>query len=608
MSSPPGSGAAGTQKQGDFRRDGLRVEWLVALALAFVVLGPLFLSRGFALVGDMVFVPDQPWKDAWTGADGGVPRAVPGDAVVSVLSGWVGGELVQRLALAGALVAGFLGMCRLTAPLPLVARLAGALCFTWNPYVHERLAIGHWALLCGFAALPWVASAVVRMQRPPGGTADAGPRDERSAPRREWAVLLLALLVAGWASPTGGVLTVLTAVVLALPRRDLVLRVAAAGFVVNLPWILPALLNGTDQLAPDAFGAEAFAARADTPWGVVGSVLSFGGIWKETVVPDVRGDLFLSGVGLAVALLGLAGLLLGGARLLPRRRVLLLAAVSLVLALWGSWDSSRAALEWVVLYVPGGGLLRDAQKWAAAWCLVASCGFALAVAAVHRWVARWGRPTLSYALMLLPMLSLPAMAWMLAGFVPVAQYPAEWSAVREEMERRGAADDRVVVLPFSTYRQFAWTPRPVLDPAPRFFPGRMVTDDSLTVDAGTVGGESALAAEVRGASTPEELAEVLSEGGVRWALVHRSVDVGPLPAGAEVVLDGEELDLLRLGEPSGSPEWSVPVPPWAYVALDAGVLGGSLILVMLLVSGRNPSLRPSQRAYTSERREQVWED
>ncbi len=156
MISPPGAGAARAQEEGGARRRVTAVEWLVALVLVLVVLGPLFLSRGFALVGDMVFVPEQPWKDAWTGGDGGVPRAVPGDAVVSVLSAGVGGEFLQRLALAGVLVSAFLGMCRLTEPLPLVARLAGALCFTWNPYVHERLAIGHWALLCGYAALPWV--------------------------------------------------------------------------------------------------------------------------------------------------------------------------------------------------------------------------------------------------------------------------------------------------------------------------------------------------------------------------------------------------------------------------------------------------------------------
>ncbi len=42
----------------------------VAVVLAAVVLGPVLARRGYALTGDMVFVPRQPWKDAWLGLDG----------------------------------------------------------------------------------------------------------------------------------------------------------------------------------------------------------------------------------------------------------------------------------------------------------------------------------------------------------------------------------------------------------------------------------------------------------------------------------------------------------------------------------------------------------
>ena len=57
-------------------------ERLLALALAAGILGPTLFERGYTLRGDMVFVPDQPWKSAWLGLDGSVPRAVPMDAVV----------------------------------------------------------------------------------------------------------------------------------------------------------------------------------------------------------------------------------------------------------------------------------------------------------------------------------------------------------------------------------------------------------------------------------------------------------------------------------------------------------------------------------------------
>lgn len=73
----------------------------VAVLLVLVVLGPLLFAEGFVLVGDMVFVPDQPWKDAWTGGDGGVPRAVPSDAWVALLDSVIPGALLQRLVLVG---------------------------------------------------------------------------------------------------------------------------------------------------------------------------------------------------------------------------------------------------------------------------------------------------------------------------------------------------------------------------------------------------------------------------------------------------------------------------------------------------------------------------
>ena len=84
----------------------------VCLALGLLVAGPLLTGRGFALVGDMVFVPHQPWKDQWLGADGGVPRAVPGDAIVSALTTVVPGDLLQKAVLLLVAAAGW-GMLRL---------------------------------------------------------------------------------------------------------------------------------------------------------------------------------------------------------------------------------------------------------------------------------------------------------------------------------------------------------------------------------------------------------------------------------------------------------------------------------------------------------------
>lgn len=541
-------------------RPGL-LDVLVAMGLAVLVLGPLLFAEGFVLVGDMVFVPDQPWKDAWTGGDGGVPRAVPSDAWVSLLDSVVPGALLQRTVLVGIFVGAALGTSRLLRDFAVVPRTAGVVLFVWNPYVLERLAIGHWALLCGYAALPWVASAVLDLRR--GGGV------------RSWSLLVAALAVAGWASPTGGVLAVVVALVLCWPSWRRAGATLGVGLGINLPWILPAFLNGADQLPPDPFGVAAFAAFDDTGLGVWGSLLTFGGIWKESVVPDSRGEwAFVLASALVVAA-AVAGLWVRRRDpVLPQGPAVGLALGSLLLAGFGAFEFSRPAAEWVVEHVPGGGLVRDGQKWVAPWVLVASVGFAAFVEFVLGLQRKVGGHARVWAvsLVLLPVLAVPSLAWGLQGFLSAEPYPEDWHELRAEMVELGVADDLVVALPFATYRRFDWKARTVLDPAPRFFPGRFVTEDALSVPDGVVGGESALAARIRAATTPEEMAEVLSDGGVRWALVHRSTDEGVLPAGARNVAGGGQVTLLELTEPTGEPGFEGAWRAVTYVVVDLAVL------------------------------------
>ncbi len=180
----------------------LATGWSVVLAL--LVTAPLLLARGFSLVGDMVFVPSQPWKDAWLAADGSVPRAVPSDAIVSLVTQVLPGDVFQKLVLLGLLVGAGTGVAHLLREYGTVARVVAVSAFVWNPFVYERLAIGHWALLCGYAALPWVMSGAVRVRDSLPGAVPA---------------LGVPVLVAAWTSPTGGVLAAVlaTAVVLGRP-------------------------------------------------------------------------------------------------------------------------------------------------------------------------------------------------------------------------------------------------------------------------------------------------------------------------------------------------------------------------------------------------------
>ena len=142
-----------------------RIDAAWTALLTAVILGPLLTGWGFWLFGDMVFVPEQPWKDAWLGLDGTLPRAVPMDAIVSVLTQVLPGELVQRLFLVGAFLAGGIGAGLVRRRHGTPARLAAITLMLWNPWVYERLLMGQWAILAGYLLLPWVALASLRLRR-----------------------------------------------------------------------------------------------------------------------------------------------------------------------------------------------------------------------------------------------------------------------------------------------------------------------------------------------------------------------------------------------------------------------------------------------------------
>ena len=127
---------------------------LWALALAMLLLGGS-LGPGFVLTYDMVWVPHLALGPDALGLGTALPRAVPSDALVAVLDDVVPGEVLQKVVLLVPLVTAGAGAATL-AGTDLSARLVAASVAVWNPFVAERLAIGHWPVLVGYGVLPWV--------------------------------------------------------------------------------------------------------------------------------------------------------------------------------------------------------------------------------------------------------------------------------------------------------------------------------------------------------------------------------------------------------------------------------------------------------------------
>jgi hypothetical protein len=540
---------------------------LAGLILGLVALGP-GLAPGYLLSYDMVFVPRMPFSGALIGLTGGPPRAVPSDAVVAVASLLLPADILQKLILLLIFVAACAGAAALLdrgwpggAPLP--ARLAAGVFYAWNPYMAERLLIGQWALLLGYAGLPWVLRLIC-----------TGPG--RVRPAR----LLCLMIPAAIGGFTAMSITVLAAVPAALCRREggregaprrpgrerarRLTTVIACAALLSLPWLIPAFAVAVHT---DARGADVFAARADTPFGRLGSLVVLSGIWNAQTVPRGYGG------GSSVVWLLVVAAALGGYLLLARaRRVApglgVAALAGLVIAAIGVTSPGRAVLRDLVTAWAGFAVLRDGQEFVAPLALAEAVGLGALVAWIVAGAQRQAsRATAALAAMavLAPVVLLPGMAWGLAGRLRPVAYPADWLRARQVIDGNPARGS-VLLLPWAAYRRYPWNGgEAVYDPWSRLLGREVISNDGLQVGNLTLTQESADSIRLNRIVTASgPLTGALRAAGVLYVVV----DAGPLLGqpgqlpgpglaararlpGAQVVMAGRDLVVFRLPAAQG---------------------------------------------------------
>jgi hypothetical protein len=497
-------------------------------AVTIVVLGPLLVRGGIALRGDLVFAPDLPWKPAWLGLDGAVPRAVPMDALISVFDDVIPGALLQRVLLVAAFVLGGLGIARLASRFSGLAQVAAVVVYLWNPWVLERLAIGQWPMVLGYGLLPWLVLAAGEV------------RDQRQGGRPATMVLLIG---AGICAPSMGLLGALVALLVVMPGRRRIAEVAAMALIANLPWIVPGLLGPSLHGSSAQFGD--FAARGESSLGTFVSLLSMGGIWKSSIVPAERTHALVVGVAALLALAFAAGFRYV-VPTLGRRTALAIAAAggaSFLLALLPAIGPAGDALGSLAAHWPAIGILRDSQRYLAPLGLLLALG---AAALVER---LGSQRALAALLVAAPVLLLPSLAWGLAGGLQPVHYPGDWARVSA---LRATHDGAVVSLPWTgSYRGYGWNDhRAVLDPAPRFLSGDVLVDDRVFLHDRVLPGEDPFLARVGSALDAPDPAAALRGLGVRWVLVEKGngVSAADVPVGT-VAFDGRWLRLVDLGAP-----------------------------------------------------------
>ena len=528
---------------------------LAGLGLGVLALGP-GLRRGFLLSYDMVIVPRQPFTAALAGLSGGPPRAVPSDAVVAAAARVLPADLVQKLLLLSVFVLACSGAAALLAGQPWFARLAGGVFYAWNPFVAERLIIGQWALLLGYAGLPWALRAVT-----------TGPvASWRGAGRLGLA--LLPAIVGGFAAMTISALVVLPAAILARPpgagqqawqrarAGATALGVLAVG---SLPWLIPSLMH---PVYAGPAGVAAFAARADTPFGSIGSLLMLGGMWNAQTVPAGYGG-WPSVLWLALVLAAAVGYVAFGARRHRWPGLGIAAVAGLVIASLGVTAPGRDLLRALASFWPGFAVLRDGQQFIAPLALAEALGAGL----LASWAARprtavAARPpasatpavalprasaavgedsnagaaanraglAIAVVLLLAPVLLLPGLAWGAAGRLRPVWYPSSWLNAARLIDG-SRAPGKVLLLPWTAYRRPAWNGgRVLLDPWPRLLARPVIWNDGPQVgDVQMLADDPAARRLDAVIAAPGPLTPALRTAGVRFVIADGGPGGGGVP-------------------------------------------------------------------------------
>jgi hypothetical protein len=367
--------------------------------------------------------------------------------------------------------------------------------------------------------------------------------------------------------------------------------------VLSLPWLLPSLLRA---VSTDPAGADAFAARADTPFGSVGSLLMLGGLWNAQTVPRGYGGAE-SAFWFALVLAALAGFVLLGRQARYWLGLAIAAAAGLVIASIGVSEPGRAMLRALIAAWPGFAVLRDAQQFVAPLALAEACGFGTAVAwliprprparlrrqtigapagqghlhvplaaqrhlhgSVSPGSARPDKPGLAIGVagLLAPVLFLPGLAWGAGGRLQPVRYPADWVTAQRLIDT-DQAPGNVLLLPWAAYRGYLWNDsRAVLDPWPRLLSRLVIWNDGVQV------GNLRLAPEdpqARGLDhlirSTVPLTAALRRAGLRYVIVDAPADgsrdltagrqVGAYPfasrlSGCQVVFARADLVVYRL--------------------------------------------------------------
>lgn len=275
----------------------------------------------------------------------------------------------------------------------------------------------------------------------------------------------------------------------------------------------------------------------------------------------------------------------------PVGALALLSAIVVLSVALSANGFGQLVLAGVVDVIPGGGLLRDTQKFLALAMPFVAVAAAGTVLAIRRWVPAGFALIVVAVLVVAP---LPDLAWGVGSTVTTVRYPADWRAVAAIVPPDGGA---VAVWPPGTVRRYTFADNASLDPAARMLAAPVIESGALSVDGRTVDEPIPRAAAVDAALGALDSMADLRRLGVGWVLVERvstgtGFDVPAAVRGVPPVFAGDDLRLYRVPGATDALRASTAAraAAWAAHLVWLAMIGSGLVaLVWSMIRRRRTS-------------------
>lgn len=463
---------------------------LMYVGIALAALLPLLIRPGYVLTLDMIFGPYIEVPDIGN-------ASYPFYMALKILATVIPVPILQKLMLLTIIVLAGTGAHRLTlyvsgkdrgSSTVYGAYFAGIL-YIINPFTYVRFMDGQFAVLLGYALMPFFVTAWCRLLF----SRKHRWRTAVTAGVYASSIAILSIHAIGYLL----VIVATSIVIMAIQQPKATLRllryiglVAGIFLLLNSFWIVPTLAGTTQRETLiqqfDRRHLLSFRTDGTNDWAVIGNVLALYGYWGDRegryALPRALVPLWPV---LLVTMLILAGYGFYKMRTNPAMQTLLASALAgMVLAVGIIAVPFSYMNEWLLSVLPLLSAFREPQKFVSLIALFYAVAGGLGVTylrsskLVHK-VPAHHHIWITGAMLVIPFLYTPTFLWGFAGQLHSTHYPHDWSTAKQQYTAN--ATGKILFLPWHQYMYMDFAGRVIANPAKAYFGPAIISGNNVEI-------------------------------------------------------------------------------------------------------------------------------